>query len=86
MAFNCIQSLPLKKAFYVFGGTVGEEDYITKVVSRFDEQTRKWSLLGEMISARNSHSAIFDGKSFLVIGGKTGKGLLSIETTNSYIQ
>ena len=37
-----------------------------------DAVTRTWTLAGSLEHARNSHSVIFDGTQFLVVGGWGG--------------
>ena len=38
-------------------------------IGRFDQVTHRWSLAGNLKSDRYGHGVVFDGSSFLVIGG-----------------
>ena len=68
-------------AFYIFGG-----DGNSNKIGRLDEVSQTWSLAGNLKSGRYGHGVIFDGSSFLVIGGdgtfKTEKCIL-VGTTMS---
>ena len=43
-----------------------------QTIARLDEKTMEWKKVGELVTARYSHGVIFDGESFLVIGGQIG--------------
>ena len=43
-------------------------------IARFDESTRTWSKLGEVLTPRSSHGVIYTGQAFLVIGGRKREG------------
>ena len=43
-----------------------------QTIARLDEKTMEWKKIGELVTARYSHGVIFDGESFLVIGGQIG--------------
>ena len=53
-------------SFIVFGGS-GDKRRMSKI-AKFDFKT--WSLLGELKSPREGHGVIYNGHSFLIIGGK----------------
>ena len=41
----------------------------TRIVGRLNSKAKKWTILGQMQTARESHSAIFYDSYFLVMGG-----------------
>ena len=43
-------------------------DYIP-IIARFDEVDKKWSQVGTLNVARRGHNVIYDGESFIVVGG-----------------
>ena len=69
-------------SFIYFGGYGISDDL--SVISKFDSTTRQWSNLGNLVTGRFDHGAIFDGTYFLIIGGydthKTEKCSLSGST------
>ena len=72
--------LSVNNFFYVIGGFTGqgpdvEFSYIngyTNKIGRLNKITKNWTLVGELQSARSSHSAVFYDSYFLVIGGNIG--------------
>ena len=46
---------------------------LTKI-ARLDMKTTTWSIIGELNSPRLAHSVIYNGKEFLVVGGKDRHG------------
>ena len=50
-------------AFYFFGGKG------TSIIARLDEVNFKWSLVGKLKRHTTGHGVIFNGSTFLVIGG-----------------
>ena len=59
-----------KGGYIIFGGYIGREK-ATSTIARFDESTRTWSKLGEVLTPKSLHAVIYTGQSFLVIGGVT---------------
>ena len=62
-------------SFYIFGGLTGKVK--TSIIARFEKKTKKWSKLGNLVSKRDWHRAIFNGRSFLIVGGDTGRDINS---------
>ena len=62
----------------MFGGYVYTKRETTKTIARFDETTREWSKLGDLVTARSSHGVVYNGKSFLVVGGMEKKSDYSL--------
>ena len=57
-------------AFYVFGNQRHTND-----ITRFDEVTNKWSVVGNLIIGRTRSSVVFDGLShFIIVGGLDNAG------------
>ena len=54
------------ESFIYFGGY---GTAASSVISKFDSITREWSNLGNLVTRRHYHAAIFDGTYFLVTGG-----------------
>ena len=52
--------------FIYFGGVADTTDVFR--IAKFDSVTRKWSNLGNMVTARSKHGVDFDGTYFLVAG------------------
>ena len=50
-----------------------EENGVLSTVGQLNEETLKWSKLGNLKNKRYNHNTVHDGKSFLVIGGARGK-------------
>ena len=61
-----------KEGFIVIGGSA-KNNKMTSLIAKFDNGT--WSQLGNLLSKRTSHSAIFDGLSYLIVGGYTGRDI-----------
>ena len=62
--------------FIIFGGFKGSsglDGSVSTTIARLDENNTAWSKLGDMKSAREGHSVIYDGQVFLIIGGKGSK-------------
>ena len=57
--------------FILFGGYDYSSGSKLSTIARFDEATRKWSKLGDLLTARSSHGAVYipDRRVFLVVGG-----------------
>ena len=55
--------------YIIFSGYIGKTSGRTSTIANFDESTREWSKLGEVLTPRSSHGVIYTGESFLVIGG-----------------
>ena len=53
----------------------------SRTIGRLDAMRTAWSKVGELISGRFGHNAIFDGSSLIVVGGygsfKTEKCIIS---------
>ena len=58
-----------QESFIYFGGAVDSGKSRTSVIAKFDSTTRQWSNLGNLVTGRRDHGAIFDGTYFLVAGG-----------------
>ena len=56
-------------AFYTFGGSHDRTD--SNVIARLDVETTTWTQIGSLNYPRRGHETIFDGSSFLVVGGIT---------------
>ena len=50
--------------FYVFGGTK---------INKLNAATHVWSKAGDLNTSRYGHNVIFDGRHFLVVGGRGTK-------------
>ena len=59
--------LYFEEDFYFFGGTSGEVKFLSNIC-RFNKEL-KWSKVGELVSRRTMAGVVFDGLSFLVVGG-----------------
>ena len=57
--------------FIIFGGSFGSFKR-TSTIARFDETTRKWSKLGDLLTERSNHGVVYNRQSFLVLGGTDG--------------
>ena len=70
-----------EKAFYFFGGgsNIDGNIALTKI-ARLDMKTTTWSVVGELKSPRVAHSVIYNGKVFLVVGGKNRHGTNNVNT------
>ena len=69
-----IKVYTVSKSFIVFGGaSLEEENGVLSTVGQLNEETLKWSKLGNLNNKRYNHNTVHDGKSFLVIGGARGK-------------
>ena len=69
---NYIQAVPIifvVDSFYIFGGRHNDTD--SSIIGRLDEH-ENWSSVGEMLTARRGHNVIFDGSSFIIVGGYNG--------------
>ena len=55
-----------QEAFIYFGGMGSSGE---SLIAKFGTTTRQWSNLGNLVTGRHSHGAIFDGAHFIVIGG-----------------
>ena len=55
-----------EESFIYFGG---EGNSGSSVIAKFDSATRQWSNIGNLVTGRQDHGAIFDGRYFLVAGG-----------------
>ena len=55
-------------AFYVFGGAPSSS--VDTIIGKLDAETRVWSKAGDLNASRWGHNVIYDGRHFLVIGGK----------------
>ena len=53
-------------SFFYFGGYGNDGK---SVIAKFDSATRQWSNIGNLVTGRQDHGAIFDGSFFLVAGG-----------------
>ena len=59
------------EGFIIFGGGVEMTPSTwTTTVARLDEKTKNWSKLGDLVTARTGHRVIYDGETFLVVGGR----------------
>ena len=58
-----------EQSFIYFGGYGVDGN---SVIAKFDSTTRQWSNIGNLMTGRDHHSAIFDGSYFLVVGGLGG--------------
>ena len=56
-------------SFIVFGGFDGKRSMST--IAKFD--FKFWSMLGQLKYTRESHGVIYNGHSFLVVGGYVGR-------------
>ena len=56
-------------SFFIFGGRHNDTD--SSIIGRLDEH-ENWSSVGEMLTARRGHNVIFDGSSFIIVGGYNG--------------
>ena len=65
----------IDNAFYVFSGLGGD-----KKIGRLDGTTKIWSMVGETVNRRIAGNAIYDGSSFLLIGGNNGTDYDSLAT------
>ena len=52
-------------AFYIFGGYPSD----TQNIGRLDAVTFQWSLAGKLQNGRYAHGVIYEGSSFLIVGG-----------------
>ena len=68
-AFAKYAMVAFNGSFIVFGGGAIKKKYNT--IAKFDFKT--WSILGELCFARVDFSVIFNGYSFLVVGGYPGR-------------
>ena len=62
-----------EKGFMIFGGYSSKNPWSHKIVGTialFDENSKKWSKLGELATPRNMHGVIYHVGSFFVIGGR----------------
>ena len=59
-------------AYFLFGGTNQAEQGAHKgQIARFDYVTMEWDLVGLLVaSKRKRFNVIFDGSSFIIVGGK----------------
>ena len=53
------------KAYYIFSGRD-----MSNIIARMDEVSRTWSRAGTLKQNRERHNVIFDGLTFMVIGGE----------------
>ena len=63
----------------MFSGFIRITSGRASTIARFDESTRTWSKLGEVLTPRSSHGVIYTGQAFLVIGGRAGSFKLQME-------
>ena len=56
--------------FLTFGGSSGHDE---STIARFDQSTKNWSKLGDLVTARSGAGVVYDGHSFLVVGGNDEK-------------
>ena len=57
-------------AYFLFGGT-GSRPEQQGLIARFDYAQLKWEKAGALVGIHRQHfSAIFDGSSFMIVGGK----------------
>ena len=58
------------EAYFLFGGT-GSRPEQQGLIARFDYAQLKWEKAGALVGIHRQHfSAIFDGSSFMIVGGK----------------
>ena len=62
-----------EQAFIYFGGHSWANRYGESIIAKFDSTTRQWSKIGNLVTGRAKHGAIFDGSNFIVIGGGSGR-------------
>ena len=61
--------------FIIFGG---KSNIALSTIARFDQSSKKWSKLGNLVTARYGAGVVYDGQTFLVVGG-IGYGALLTE-------
>ena len=66
--------------YVMFSGFIGQTYGRTSTIARFDESTRTWSKLREVLTSRSSHGAIYTGESFLVIGVWKSGSIMKLRT------
>ena len=54
----------------MFGGQANQN-----IIARLDEVSTVWSKVGTLIQPRYGHAVVFDGTSFIVIGGNGSKNI-----------
>ena len=64
-----------ENSFIVFGGEA--DATVTQTVVRLDETTIMWIQIGKLQIARKSHGVVFDGISFVIVGGVSHTSTLS---------
>ena len=72
-------------AYFLFGGTNQAEQGAHKgQIARFDYVTMEWDLVGLLVaSKRKRFNVIFDGSSFLIVGGA---GENNLDTSNNDLE
>ena len=59
------------KGFIIFGGAIDmSPNTWTTTIARLDQKTKEWTKLGNLVTARLGHRVIYDGDTFLVVGGR----------------
>ena len=69
---NYIQAVPIifvVDSFYIFGGRHNDTD--SSIIGGLDEHENLSSVC-EMLTVRRGHNAMFDGSSFIIVGGYNG--------------
>ena len=59
--------------FIIFGGKNGLINKKLSTIAKYNDETDEWSKLGKLGMARESMGVIYDGASFVVVGGRPGK-------------
>ena len=55
-------------------------------IGRLDEKSRAWSIAGHLKSPRAKHGVIYDGETFLVVGGNAADRLTDAKTENCILE